>query len=206
MRLYSINTFLACAFKKKLTSLICEASSLDQMEFQFDVSPISSIALLKCLVYYTWSVLFHFEAILTFRPPIRFKHSMFLLWKCFPSTITYHRGAVLKDEFPEKTNCRFGFSMVDNLRRRWDLVGVLPKISKKKFSKKQRISSRQNEKKILRAGFEPVSRAPTLYISHSATCESFLSLLFHIPFIFFQFFLFNANIFAYYTNNFLLNW
>ena len=147
MRLYSINTFLACAFKKKLTSLICEASSPDQMESQFDVSPISSIALPKCLVYYTWSVLFHFEAILTFRPPIRFKHSMFLLWKCFPSTITYHRGAVLKDEFPEKTNCIFGFSMVDNLRRRWDLVGVLPKISKKKFSKKQRISSRQNEKK-----------------------------------------------------------
>ena len=30
----------------------------------------------------------------------------------------YHRGAVLKDEFPEKTNCIFGFSMVDNLRRR----------------------------------------------------------------------------------------
>jgi len=53
MRLYSINTFLACAFKKKLTSLICEASSPDQMESQFDVSPISSIALPKCLVYYT---------------------------------------------------------------------------------------------------------------------------------------------------------
>ena len=30
----------------------------------------------------------------------------------------YHRGGVSKDECPGKNNCIFGFSMVDNLRRR----------------------------------------------------------------------------------------
>jgi hypothetical protein len=62
--------------------------------------------------------------------------------------MSYHRRAVLKDEFPEKNNCIFGISMVDNLRRRWDLERVPLIISKKKFSKLQWILMRQNEKKI----------------------------------------------------------
>ena len=38
--------------------------------------------------------------------------------KDFSQTKSYHPGAILKDEFPEKTNCIFGISMVDNPRRR----------------------------------------------------------------------------------------
>jgi len=60
---------------------------------------------------------------------------------------SYHRGAVLKEEFPEKTNCIFGISMVENLRRRWDLVGVPSIISKKKFCKVQCILNVRERKK-----------------------------------------------------------
>ena len=92
----------------------------------------------------------------------------------------------MRDEFPEK--------LIADSDSAWSITSVAVEISsgsskdkQKKFSKKQRISSRQNEKKILRAGFEPVSRAPMLYISHSATCESFLSSLSYAVHLFYFF-------------------
>ena len=75
---------------------------------------------------------------------------------------SYHRGTVLKEEFPAEKNSIFGFSVVNYPRRRWDLEREPLTVSQKKFwqnsMEKQR--NRTEKNKPLRTGFETVSHYP----------------------------------------------